>query len=225
MSKRGVVWDMDGVLVDTGDLHYQAWEQVLPDYGMIFGHETFLATFGMNNSSILALLLDRTPEPGLVAEISERKEAAFREAARGNVQPLPGVVDWLQRLGAAGYRQAIASSAPEANIRTIVDELGLREHFAALVSGFALPGKPDPATFLAASRAIEVSPGRCIVVEDATAGVQGAKRAGMKCIAITTTNPAEELQAADIVVDRLDALPPDACDRLLAASAKDAADS
>ena len=215
MSHRGVIWDMDGVLVDTGDLHYLAWERVLPDYGIVFEYERFLATFGMNNAGILALLLDRNPEPELVAEISDRKESAFREAARGHVQPLPGVVGWLRRLDVAGYRQAIASSAPPANIYTIVDELGLREHVAALVSGFALPGKPDPATFLAAALAIEVPPERCFVVEDATAGVEGARRAGMKCIAVTTSTPAEALQEADIIIPRLDDLDAEAFDRLL----------
>jgi beta-phosphoglucomutase family hydrolase len=221
MGYRGVIWDMDGVLVDTGDLHYLAWEQVLPDYGIVFEYERFLATFGMNNAGILDLLLDGTPEPALVAEISSRKEAAFREAARGNVQPLPGAAEWLERLGAAGYRQAIASSAPLDNIHEVVDELGLREYFAALVSGFALPGKPDPATFLAAARDIEVPPKHCIVVEDATAGVEGARRAGMRCIAVTTTNAAEALQGADIVVDQLDVLPRDAFDRLLATKSLD----
>lgn len=216
MSKRGVIWDMDGVLVDTGDLHFLAWSRVLPDYDIHFAHETFLATFGMNNAGILAILLERTPEPELVAEISERKEEAFRQAARGNVRPLPGVCQWLAALRAAGYRQAIASSAPQANIDTLVDALDLRPYFQALVSGFDLPGKPNPATFLKAARAISVPPPCCVVVEDATAGVEGARRAGMKCIAVTTTNPARALQAADIIVERLDALPPDIFDRLLA---------
>ena len=216
MSKRGVIWDMDGVLVDTGDLHFLAWSRVLPDYDIHFAYETFLATFGMNNAGILELLLERTPEPELVEEISDRKEEAFRQAARGNVRPLPGVCEWLAALRAAGYRQAIASSAPQANIDTLVDALDLRPYFQALVSGFDLPGKPDPATFLKAARAISVSPECCVVVEDATAGVEGARRAGMKCIAVTTTNPARALQAADIIVERLDALPPDIFDRLLA---------
>jgi len=216
MAERGVIWDMDGVLVDTGDLHYLAWSRVLPKYGLPFGREMFRATFGMNNAGILTILLGRPPEPELLTEISDGKEQMFRQMVRGSVSLLPGVRAWLEKLRRAGFRQAIASSAPQANVDTLVDELGLRDLFDALVSGFALPGKPDPATFLEAARAIQVPPERCVVVEDATAGVEGAHRAGMKCIAVTTTNPAEALQTADIVVDRLDELPLDAFERLLA---------
>ena len=217
-TARGVIWDMDGVLADTGELHYLSWTQVLPEFGVPFSWEVFQSTFGMNNAGILALLFERTPDPKLVAEISGRKEAAFRRAvvaAPGRVPVLPGVRDWLERLSAAGFRQAIASSAPRANIETLVDELELRAFFDALVSGVDLPGKPDPATFLAAARAIGVAAGRCAVVEDAVHGVEGARRAGMKCIAVTTTNPAAALAAADLIVDRLDALPLDAFERLL----------
>jgi HAD superfamily hydrolase (TIGR01509 family) len=217
-TKRGAIWDLDGVLADTGELHYLAWSQVLPEYGLPFSWAAFQSTFGMNNAGILALLFGRTPEPGLVAEISERKEAAFRQAvvaAPGRLQPLPGVRDWLERLRATGFRQAIASSAPPENIETLVNELGLRACFDALVSGFALPGKPDPATFLQAAHAIDVPAARCVVVEDAVHGVEGARRAGMKCIAVTTTTPADALAAADLVVERLDALPLDAFERLV----------
>jgi HAD superfamily hydrolase (TIGR01509 family) len=217
--ERGVIWDLDGVLADTGELHYLAWTEVLPEYGLPFSWEVFQTTFGMNNAGILALLLGRTPDPALMAEISERKEEAFRRAAvavPGRLQALPGVREWLDRLRATGFRQAIASSAPPANIETLVAELDLRACFEALVSGFDLPGKPDPATFLKAAGAIGVPAGRCVVVEDAVHGVEGARRAGMRCIAVTTTNSAAALGAADLVVERLDALPLDAFERLVA---------
>ena len=97
-----------------------------------------------------------------------------------------------------------------------MDELGLRAYFDAIVSGSDLPGKPDPAVFLEVARLIGVSPERCVVVEDAVAGVRGARRAGMKCVAVTTTNPAQLLKEADVIVERLDALPLDTFERLLA---------
>jgi len=216
VSRRAALWDMDGVLVDTGEFHYQSWIDVLPDYGLEFSREFFRQTFGMNNRGILSLLLGGKLTPKLLAEISQRKEQSFREAVRGHVQPLPGVVDWLERLRAQGFRQAVASSAPPANIDTLVDELGLRDYFDALVSGVDLPGKPEPALFLKVARLLDVPPEYCIVVEDAVAGVEAAKRAGMKCVAVTTTNPAEALTAADVVVERLDALAADAFQRLVA---------
>jgi beta-phosphoglucomutase len=124
-----------------------------------------------------------------LTEISDRKETWFREAVRGHAEPLPGVRDWLERLQNDGVRQGIASSAPLANIDTLVDELGIRDYFDVLVSGVDLPGKPEPALFLKVACLLDMPPACCIVVEDAVAGVEGAKRAGMKCIAVTTTNP------------------------------------
>ena len=218
MTRQGVLWDLDGVLVDTGEFHFQAWSGLLPEYGIPFTRELFQATFGMNNAGMLSTLLGQRLTPELLTEISDRKEQRFREAVRGRAQPLPGVLAWLERLKAAGLRQAIASSAPPANIDALVDELDLRAYFGAIVSGFDLPGKPDPALFLKAARLIDVPPERCIVVEDAVAGIEAARQAGMKCIAVTTTNPAHALKAADVVVERLDALPTDTFQRLAGAS-------
>jgi beta-phosphoglucomutase family hydrolase len=216
VTRRGVLWDMDGVLVDTGEFHYQSWAAVLPDYGIEFSREFFRETFGMNNRGILSLLLGEKLTPELLAEIGQRKEQWFRDAVRGQARPLPGVLEWLQRLRETGFRQGVASSAPPANISTLVDGLGLRDYFDVLASGVDLPGKPEPALFLKVARLLEVLPEHCIVVEDAVAGVEAAKRAGMKCIALTTTNPAEALTAADVVVERLDALAADAFQRLVA---------
>ena len=210
MSVMGVLWDMDGVLVDSGDFHFQAWTELLPEYGIEFSYELHQETFGRNNASILSLLFGEKLTLELLSEVSERKEERFRAAVRGHAQPLPGVRTWLERLQAGGARQGIASSAPVANIDTLAGELGLLGYFDAIVSGEKMPGKPDPTLFLEVARQLGIPPESCVVVEDAIAGVEAAKRAGMKCIAVTTTNKAEALSAADIVVDRLDALPVDA---------------
>ena len=212
---KGVLWDMDGVLVDTGECHFWSWSKVLHRYGIPYDRRLFQATFGMNNAQTLQTLAGHELAPELVTEISERKEELFRRGVRGRVQPLPGVLEWLARLQAAGWCQAIASSAPTANIDVLVDALDLRHWFEAIVSGADLPGKPDPTLFLNVARAIAVRPEHCVVVEDAVAGVLAAKRAGMRCIAVTTTNPSERLAAASIVVDQLDQLPKDAFEQLL----------
>lgn len=209
-----VIWDLDGVLVDTGELHFRSWVKALTKHHIPFTYEQFRVTFGMNNAGILQLLLGPAFTPELLAEIGDDKERIFRDEIRGRAQALPGAGECLKRLKAIGVRQAIASSAPQANIDALVDELGLRPYFHALVSGSDLPGKPDPAVFLEAARQIDTPPERCIVVEDAIAGVSGAKRAGMKCIAVTTTNPAHALGEADVVVAYLDALPLDTFDKL-----------
>jgi beta-phosphoglucomutase-like phosphatase (HAD superfamily) len=99
---RGVLWNMDGVLVDTGEFHYQSWAEVMPDFGVPFSRQFFQDTFGMNNAGILSILLGDKLTPKLLAEIGDRKEEAFRKAIQGRVRPLPGVLDWLERLKAAG---------------------------------------------------------------------------------------------------------------------------
>jgi HAD superfamily hydrolase (TIGR01509 family) len=216
MTRQAVLWDMDGVLVDTGEAHFRSWSHVLSEYEIPFSREFFRDTFGMNNASVLSILLGDKLTPALLAEIADRKEYLFRQAVRGSVEPMPGVLPWLGRLNEAGFRQGIASSAPEANINVLVDELGLRVHFDVIVSGVDLPGKPEPFLFLKVAGALDVTPDRCVVVEDAVAGVEAARRAGMHCIAVTTTSPAGALEAADLVVDRLDDLLPDTFTRLLA---------
>ena len=203
MLDRAVLWDLDGVVVDTGEFHYLAWAEVLAEAGMPFSRQFFQATFGMNNAGILMTLLGHEPPADQLTFISERKEARFREIIHGQVRPLPGVVDALRWFRQHGFKQAIASSAPPANIDFLIDELGLRDQFEAIVSGYNLPGKPVPDVFLLAARRLAVDPIGCMVIEDAVAGVEGAKRGGMKCLAVTTTNPAEKLQQADRVVDTL----------------------
>lgn len=200
---QGVLWDMDGVLVDTGEAHYESWKQVLAERGVPFSREQFQLTFGMNNAGVLGLVLNEGLEAKEVRAISDRKEELFRQAVKGSARLLPGVLEWLTRLRSRGVRQAIASSAPQANIDVLVDELDLRDYFDAIVSGAELPGKPNPDVFLEAARQIGISPAGCVVVEDAIAGVQAAVYAGMRCVAVTTTNSAGDLAAADIVVDRL----------------------
>src|SRR5712692_10335047 len=170
-SAYGVLWDMDGVLVDSGEFHYVAWAETLAREGLPYTREQFNATFGMDNRGVLTTLLGREPEPAWLARVSDEKEAAFRAAIRGQAEPLPGVLLWLARLQAAGVRQAVASSAPPANIDLLIDSLGLRQFFDAVVSTWGMAGKPDPGVFLEAARRVDVPPERCVVVEDAIGGV------------------------------------------------------
>jgi beta-phosphoglucomutase len=202
----GILWDMDGVLVDSGDLHFDCWTRTLQDYGLTYTRENFDQTFGMNNEGILKLLLGENSDITIRNEISRRKEILFRQAVPGHVQPLPGAREWLERFQHEGLRQAVASSAPQENIDVLVDALGLRDYFVALVSAYTMPGKPDPAVFLEAARQIGAEPQRALVIEDGLPGVEAAHRAGMKCLAVTTTNPANLLSKADQIVDGLDQL-------------------
>jgi beta-phosphoglucomutase len=208
MTTYGFLWDLDGVLVDTGEFHYVSWAEILPTYGIGFSRAAFNTTFGMNNTGVLATLLGYSPTPEMVDEIGGKKEESFRAAIHGQAQLLPGVAHWLETLQKMGVRQAVASSAPQANIDALVAETGIRPMFQAIVSAAGKPSKPNPWVFLEAARQIGVEPLYCTVVEDAIAGVEAAKRGGMRCIAVTNTNPAESLRAADWVVASLDEISP-----------------
>jgi beta-phosphoglucomutase family hydrolase len=203
---RGVLWDMDGVLVDTGEFHFRAWTTALAENEIPFSRSQFKKTFGMNNEGLLKTLVGGSLAPEVSDQISSRKEELFRTVVRGQAQLLPGVHDWLIELERRGVRQAIASSAPTKNIDALIDELGIRPFFQVLVSGATLPGKPNPAVFLEAARLIGVDPRNCVVIEDAIAGVQAAKNAGMLCIAVTNTVSGSRLGQADFITESLDQL-------------------
>ncbi len=204
---HGVLWDLDGVIVDTQELHYVTWAEVLLNYQIPFSREKFESIFGMNNHDTLATLMGSRPEPEMIESIAGRKEQLFREMLEGKLQAMPGVMAWLVQFGAWHWPQAVASSAPMPNIEAIVDELGIRRFFAALVSGLNMPGKPAPDVFLEAAQRIAISPVDCVVIEDSVVGVRAAKGAGMFCIAVITTTSREKLHQADRIVDSLDLLP------------------
>lgn len=205
----GVLWDMDGTLVDTARLHYLTFKKIFDPRGVSFSWECFSSKFGMTTLSILRQMLDPGVTEEEIARLADEKEADFRALLRGKIQPLPGVRAWLRHLHAQGIPMAVASSGSLVNISAIVDELRLRPYFTALVSAAEMPSKPDPAVFIRAAAEIGVDPGRCIVVEDSAAGVQAARRAGMRCVAVTHTPSRADLSAADRVVESLHGLPMD----------------
>ena len=194
---------MDGVLVDTFDGHYRAWTRIFAELAHPFTLEDFRRTFGMNNRNIFKTLLDRPLTEDEFQLLSDRKEDYFRQGVRGNSRLLPGAGEWLERFRTAGIKQAVGSSAPTENIDVHLDELNIRRYFDAVASGANLPGKPDPAVFQRAAELLGVNPADCLVIEDAVPGVEAAKRAGMRCVAVLTTNPAEKLQRADLIVPDL----------------------
>lgn len=197
---------MDGVLVDTGDVHFRSWNATLSKYSLPFDYETFRTAFGMNNEGIVRMLLGDQFHEDLYLEISNKKEETFREAIKGELQLLPGVFSLLKDIQELNIPQAIGSSAPQENIDVIVEELDLGSYFQAQVSAFGIPGKPDPAVFLICAQRLNVLPENCLVIEDAISGVEAALHAGMRCVAVTTTNPASDLISADLVVESLETI-------------------
>jgi beta-phosphoglucomutase len=203
------IWDMDGTLVDTAELHFQAWEAVCRELGRDFSRADFAATFGRRNPEIFAALFGDRFSAAEVAALGDRKEELYRAAARRGVELLPGVRALLEGLHRAGFRQAIGSSAPRANLELILRLTGIERYFDALIGMEETQrGKPDPQVFQVAAERLGVPPARCVVLEDAVAGVQAARAAGMKCVAVRAVghHPEAALRqaGADLVVDSLE---------------------
>ncbi|HLF24757.1 MAG TPA: beta-phosphoglucomutase family hydrolase [Anaerolineae bacterium] len=211
---RAVLWDMDGTLLDSAEYHWLAWREALLAEGYDLTRTRFNAAFGQRNDTILRTYFGPDFPSSEIERIGNAKEARYRERVRTRgIDTLPGARRWLDRLKAAGWRQAIASAAPRLNVETILDVLNLADYFDARVSAEDVQrGKPDPQVFLTAAERLGVPPAHCIVVEDAPAGIEGAHRAGMRAIGVLTTHA--DLPA-DLVIPRLDQLPDDAFDQLL----------
>lgn len=207
-STGAVIWDVDGTLVDTAELHFQAWTALAQELGQPFTRADFTATFGWRNPEIIPHLWGPDFSATEIAEIGARKEVLYREAAEKGVDLLPGVRPLLEALHQAGFPQAIGSSAPRANLDLILRLTRTESLFGAVVAmEDTQRGKPDPQVFLIAAERLRTAPRRCLVVEDAPAGVQAARAGGMKCIAVTHVghHPEESLRqaGADLVVPHL----------------------
>jgi HAD superfamily hydrolase (TIGR01509 family) len=212
---RAVLWDMDGTLIDSGEYHWRTWRETLAELGVTLTREDFNGWFGSRNDRILRRYF---PEigPGDMLRIGTLKEERYRALVRRDgVTLLPGVGGWLARLARAGWRQAVASSAPPANIDVLVEVLGLTGVFQAIVSAEEVAqGKPAPDVFLRAAEKVGVPPARCVVVEDAAIGVEAGRRGGMRTIGIEGGHGHGPL-AADVVTRSMADLPLDTFDRLL----------
>ena len=211
-----VIWDMDGVLADTGPFHFEAWKKIFKELKIPFTKEDFRKTFGMRNDQILKKILGKNLSSEEVSKIGDKKEIYFREGAKGKLKPTRGLIKILSSLKKGGFKMAIASSGPPENVKFVVEELGIRSYFEVLLSGEdATCSKPHPGIFLKAAERLGVSPKICIVVEDAVVGIEAAKRAGMKAIALCGTHPREAFLEADLVVESLEEVKVEDFEKLL----------
>ena len=202
-----VIWDMDGVIADTGPYHLKAWQDVFQKRGMNFTEEDFKRYFGQRNDTIIRSTLGEGISPGEVNAIADEKEENYRQRIAQNVKALLGAIELISLLREHGVKMAIASSAPPENIQVVTRGLGIDNCFQAIVWGREVPeGKPSPQGFLLAAKKLGVAPENCVVFEDAVAGVAAAKGAGMKCIAVANTHPKMSLMEADVVVDTLETI-------------------
>jgi beta-phosphoglucomutase len=203
---QAVIWDLDGVIIDSADEHRRAWQRLAREEGRVMTDADFWTTFGKRNDDILASLWGNLP-PEEVLALSDRKEMYFRELIRDTAAPLPGAIELMRELHDSGYAQALASSTPVENIQLISDVLVLKRYLSILVSGETVArGKPAPDIFLKAAAELHTDPKICLVIEDAIAGVEAAHAAGMRCIAVAGNRDLPGLRKAELMVKDLTAV-------------------
>jgi beta-phosphoglucomutase len=200
---QAVIWDLDGVIIDSADEHRRAWQRLAREEGITMTDADFWSTFGKRNDDIFASIWGKMPADR-VQELADRKEMYFRELIREGATPLPGAIELMSGLHDAGFPQALASSTPAENICLINDVLGLGRYLSVLVSGETVArGKPAPDIFLKAAQELHMVPTKCLVIEDAVAGVQAAHAAGMRCIAVAGERDLPGLREAELTVKSL----------------------
>ena len=207
-SPLGVVFDLDGVLIDSHDQHEGAWFALAEEIGKPMTKELFKRSFGMRNEMCIPDVFEWTNDADEIARLGDRKEEFYRELlASGGLEPLPGVLDLVESLKQAGIPISLGSSTSRKNIEVCFKSTGLDAYFGPYYTGAedVTRGKPNPDVFLKAAEKIEREPANCLVIEDAHVGIEAGLAAGMKVIAVTTTHPADSFtdSGAHLVVDSL----------------------
>ena len=199
-----VLFDVDGVIVDSYEPHFLSWQRMFAEIDVEFTDEQFRGTFGRTNADIFAELYSGQLTPERVVELGERKESLYREILRENFVAMTGAMALIDNLADARFRLGIGSSGPPANIALTLEMIDRADKFDAIVTGADVErGKPDPQVFAMGAEKLGVDPACCAVIEDAPQGVEAANRAGMTSIALTGTTTREALAHADLVVDHL----------------------
>jgi tRNA threonylcarbamoyl adenosine modification protein YeaZ len=205
LKDKAVIWDMDGIIIDSAPYHLKAWQQIFTSRGISFSEKAFQQTFGQRNDAIISGILGAGASVEEIEAISNEKEASFRHKIAETPKPLPGVIALMSSLACEKVRMAIASSAPRENIELIINKIDIARFVQVVISEEDVTnGKPDPQGFKLAAVRLGVEPKNCLVIEDAVAGVTASKRAGMHCLAVTNSHTRDSLSKADQVVDSLE---------------------
>ena len=206
-GSKGVIFDLDGVLIDSGWAHKQAWFDLAEKEDLKMSDEFFYSTFGLQNAQIIPMLVGRDLPSDELEKLSEWKEQRYRDLISGTLALSPGAERLLIELKDNEFLLAIGSSAPKANLDLIFQSLKLNNYIdACITKEDVTKGKPAPDTFLKAAQKLSLAPRHCVVVEDAVPGIEAGKTAGMPVIALTTTRDRAYLLEADIIVNGLDEL-------------------
>jgi len=199
-----VIFDMDGVLADTGPIHFESWLKMASEINVEFTREFFEETFGQQSVTITRKLLGNNVNDEELVKRAYLKEHYYREMVKDKLEPLPGAIELIETLSHKRFKLAVGSSGPPENVKLLLNSLKVKKYFDVIITAAEVSkSKPEPDVFLMGAEKVNVKPENCIVIEDAPVGIEAAKRAGMKSIAITTTHDEKELLIADLIVKDL----------------------
>lgn len=207
----GVIFDVDGVLIDSYQAHFESWRQLAAEIGRTCSEAEFVRGFGRTSrENIVEQWSDRVWMADEVRQLDDRKEYLYREIIRQQFPGMPGAVQLIRSLHDAGFRVAVGSSGPPENIQLVIDCLGVANIITSRITARDVSrGKPDPQVFQLAAAGLGLSPEACCVVEDAPAGIQAAHAAGIVCAGLASTGRTmRDLELADCVVVSLHELNP-----------------
>ena len=225
---KALIFDFNGIIVDDEPIHFKLFQQVLAEEGIELTEEAYYARYlGFDDRGAFTAGLrenQRQPDDRKIKELIERKARYYQRAIRDHVAIFPGVRRLIASV-AQTYPLAVASGALRHEIETILQTAGMLDYFSAIVSAEDVKqGKPEPEIFLQALAALNgigrndraIESGECVVIEDSKEGIRGARRAGMKCLAVSNSHPAELLGDADAVVASLEEVTPAFLEKLCA---------
>jgi beta-phosphoglucomutase len=215
--EKAVIFDLDGVLVDTYEAHYQSWKKLAAEESLRFSRDQFDDLFGRTSREIILEELDEEADEDRVAELDRRKEELYRELIRAEIPAMPGAVELIRALSQADFGIAVGTSGPPENVDICLEALGCADQIDVTVNGTEVTkGKPNPEVFLVAAERLGLEPSRCAVIEDAASGVVAARAAGMASLALASAGHAPcELSFADVVMTSLRQLSPDSLAELI----------
>ena len=192
-----VIFDMDGVLVDSGAHHRDAWRLLLGDIGVAPPPEYWRLTIGRPAEEAVALLLGRDVERTEAVELAQRKRQLYAQLAARGTRPVAGAPAFVTMLARRGVPRAVATSASRHDAETMLREVGVRGEFEVIVTAEDVRwGKPNPEVYLKAAAGLDQPPRECLVFEDSLVGVHAARNCGMRVIGVTTSHSGRELLEA-----------------------------
>lgn len=207
--KHAFIFDMDGVIVDSNPTHKIALNQFCKEHGYNLSEEDLREKiYGRTNRDWLLNLFGKLDDD-TIRRYADEKEALFRKLYT-DIQPLKGLIDFLDQVNKAGIPRAIATSAPRANVDFTLEKTATGKYFETILDdSFVTEGKPNPQIYLKSAAALGLQPGDCIVFEDSLSGVKAGKRAGCKVVGVTTTHSREELAETDLTIDSFEGVDPE----------------